>query len=123
MSSASAGGEEALDKLVDFVANHDFVSGEEKNVEAIRAEALGLAPLPPDDRHLNYVPNIPSCDFCGKPEAGRHHCSRCEWYRWHRSFILFGLKCCVWVCGLRVEEYVPACVSGLGRKILSWSFF
>lgn len=72
--------DEALDKLVDFVANHDFVSGEEKHVEEIRTErqALGLAPLPPDERHLNYVSNVPSCDFCGKPEAGKHHCSRCE---------------------------------------------
>ena len=72
--------DEALDKLVDFVANHDFVSGEDRNVEKINAErqALGLAPLAPDERHLNYVANIPSCDFCGKPEAGKHHCSRCE---------------------------------------------
>ena len=72
--------DKALDKLVDFVANHDFVAGEERNVEKISAErqALGLAPLAPDERHLNYVANIPSCDFCGKPEAGKHHCSRCE---------------------------------------------
>mmetsp|Transcript_4012 Transcript_4012/g.11433 ORF Transcript_4012/g.11433 Transcript_4012/m.11433 type:complete len:417 (-) Transcript_4012:51-1301(-) len=82
MPNASGGADEAeaLDKLVDFVANHDFVSGEEKHVEEIRAErqALGLAPLPPDERHLNYVADVASCDFCGTPEAGKHHCSRCK---------------------------------------------
>ncbi len=83
MPNASGGADEAeaLDKLVYFVAKHDFVSGEEKHVEEIRAErqALGLAPLPPDERHLNYVADVASCDFCGTPEAGKHHCSRCEW--------------------------------------------
>ena len=71
----------AIDDLVDIIEMKDFLPGAEEHKAGINAEraALGLAPLPPEERYLNEVPDIPSCDYCNKQESGKFHCSRCEY--------------------------------------------
>eukprot|EP00562_Extubocellulus_spinifer_P007656 CAMPEP_0178501260 /NCGR_PEP_ID=MMETSP0696-20121128/16845_1 /TAXON_ID=265572 /ORGANISM="Extubocellulus spinifer, Strain CCMP396" /LENGTH=417 /DNA_ID=CAMNT_0020130177 /DNA_START=33 /DNA_END=1286 /DNA_ORIENTATION=+ len=70
----------AIDDLVDIIETKDFLPGAEEHKAGINAEraALGLAPFPPEEKYLNEIQDLPSCDNCNKQESGEFFCSKCK---------------------------------------------